>query len=1015
MPPLDEHNSKTHWRSLADLNDLPEYREFADAEFPEKADPGGLNRRRWLQVMGASFALAGAAGCETKKREILPFASRPEGRTPGESQQFATAMDLSGNAVGLLVTCVDGRPIKVEGNPAHPQSLGATGMYAQAAVLELYDPDRSRNPVQWSGQDEIIYSGSGKESKWARFDESLQAQFRKVRDEKGAGFCVLAESTSSPTIGRLRKLMLDLMPEARWFEYEPLSDDNVRAGSTLAFGAPYRTQLALDKARVIVCLEADLLGGHPAALQHARGFAQGREVTDGSMNRLYVVEGSYTITGSSADHRLAVAPREIAGLVSRLAQEVQRLVDGGGAEHGGSSAADKFLHAMAADLVGNRGRSVVAVGPQVAPEVHAAVHQLNAVLGNVGETVTYSQVEDAERPSHLEAIKTLAADMSGGNVKTLLILGGNPAYNAPADVNFAEALAKVETTIHVGLYRDETAELCQWHVPQAHFLESWGDARSFDGTYSLIQPMIEPLHQGRTWIEVVARVMGQSLPQVNELVKETARSLVGSSFSEKVWRKILHDGLLADSAWPLADVPNATSVELNSKDSSGLQLVFCRDASVYDGRFANSSWLQECPDPLTKVTWDNAALISPAKAKELGVNSQEIVTLKVGDRSLDIPAYVMPGQADGVVTVALGYGRTAAGVVAGHAKREIKPVGANTYSLRTTAAPDIVDDVSVTSTGKTYRLATTQDHFAIDTVGVKERERRVGTLIREASLEHYQEHPDFAKHVVHHPPLESLWEEHKYDGHRWGMSIDLSKCIGCNACVVACQAENNIPVVGKEQVLHGREMHWIRIDRYFTGDAEQAEDVQVAMQPVACHHCELAPCEQVCPVAATVHSHEGLNDMVYNRCIGTRYCANNCPYKVRRFNYFNYHKDLKEASNEINKMVYNPEVTVRSRGVMEKCTYCVQRIQATKIDRKNAQEPIKDGDIQTACQQACPSQAIVFGDLADGEAFVSQLQQADRSYAMLGELNVKPRTTYLAKIRNPHPDLASEPTEAEHH
>ena len=484
---------------------------------------------------------------------------------------------------------------------------------------------------------------------------------------------------------------------------------------------------------------------------------------------------------------------------------------------------------------------------------------------------------------------------------------------------------------------------------------------------------------------------------------------------ESDWRKILHDGLLADSAWTAADVPEANAVELDSSESGGLQLVFYRDASVYDGRFANNSWLQECPDPLTKVTWDNAAIISPAKAAELGINSQEIVTLQVGDRSLDIPAYVMPGQADGAIAVSLGYGRTAAGTVGGHAGDGIEPVGANVYSLRTAAAATVASQVNVTATGKRYRLATTQDHFAIDKVGLEERERRSAILIREATLEHFNEHPDFAKHALHHPPLESLWNEHQYDGHRWGMSIDLSKCIGCNACVVACQAENNIPVVGKEQVLRGREMHWIRVDRYFTGDAEQAEGVQVAMQPVACHHCELAPCEQVCPVAATVHSHEGLNDMVYNRCIGTRYCANNCPYKVRRFNYFNYHKDLKDSNQEISKMVYNPEVTIRSRGVMEKCTYCVQRIQAAKIDRKNDQEPIRDGDIQTACQQACPSQAIVFGDLADQSARVAQLQASHRSYAMLEELNVKPRTSYLAKIRNPHPDLASESTEAEHH
>jgi len=1019
-----QQDSKTHWRSLAELEDRPEFRAFLDAEFPETADPGGINRRRWLQVMGASLALAGFAGCPGPKQEVLPFAKRPEGRTPGKPQRYATAMDLAGSAVGLMVTCVDGRPVKVEGNPQHPQSLGASDMLAQAAILELYDPDRSRNPVQNAPQGEIVSAGGHDEDKWARFDEMVGSHFADVREKGGAGFCVLTEANSSPTLARLRGRLLEEMPEAKWFEYEPLTDDNERAGATLAFGKPHRTHLSLDKARVILCLEADLLGTHPASLLYARDFASGREVVDGTMNRLYAAESCYSITGSAADQRLALRPSQIAAFVGRLAQEIERLSgdQASGHGHGGSeSHTDKFVRVVASDLAANRGQCVVAVGPRQPAEVHAVVHRLNAALGNVGKTVRYSRELDTDRPGHVEAITTLAKEMQAGNVEMLLVLGGNPVYNAPADVDFAGGLGKVKTTIHVSLHRNETSAACQWHAPLAHFLESWGDARSFDGTYSVIQPMIAPLHQGRSHIELLARILGDTLPKPDELVRETFKALAGEGYGDHLWRQTVHDGLWAENAWSDGTVPEPKTVSLPTEldiaapQNGDLELVFCRDASVFDGRFANSGWLQECPDPMTKLTWDNAALISPATAKSLDVENETLVTIKLGSRDLTIPAYVMPGQADGSIAVSLGYGRTAAGFVGGLQAEGIASVGVDAYALRTGEAMYVAAGLSVEPTGTKYRLATSQDHHAIDTAGFEARAARVGTLIREASLEEYKEHPDFAKHAVHHPPLESMWDEHKYDGHRWGMSIDLSKCIGCSACVVACQAENNVPVVGKEQVLRGREMHWVRIDRYFKGDADESENLQVAMQPVACHHCELAPCEQVCPVAATVHSGEGLNDMVYNRCIGTRYCANNCPYKVRRFNYFNYHKELDDASREITKMAFNPEVTVRARGVMEKCTYCVQRIQAAKIEAKNEGRPIQDGEIKTACQQACPTQAIVFGDLADDGSQVAGQQRDDRAYAMLGELNVKPRTAYLAKICNPHPELEPGHDEHEHH
>ena len=1009
--------STTYWRSLAELSDAPEFRAFLESEFPEAVDPGGISRRRWLQIMGASFALAGVGGCYSEPQRILPFAKRPEGRTPGQPQRYATAQDIAGNATGLLVTCVDGRPVKVEGNPSHPLSLGATTLLAQAAVLELYDPDRSRRPVQQTSQGKVLPPPGNDEALWSQYDEVAPPLFRALREKSGAGFCVLCEANSSPTLARLRSQLLQKMPQCRWFEYEPLSDDNERTGSIQAFGKPYRTQFDLKAAKVIVCLDADLLGGHPASLKYAREFAEGRSAADGTMNRLYAVESRLTITGASADHRLPLRSSDIPAFIGRLLKNVEDAAHASHdaaphSDHAAEDAADRFLSVVAKDLTANRGQCVVVAGSQQPAEVHAAIHRLNAILGNAGKTIRYTRDPDPDRPSHVEAITALTKAMHAGEVETLLILGGNPVYDAPADLDFVAGLSKVKTTIHSSLYRNETSLACAWHVPQTHFLESWGDARAFDGTYSVVQPMIAPLHGGRSWIELLAQVLGDVLPKPDELVRETFREIAGDRGSEQLWRKTVHDGLLPGSDWPDESVPEPKAVSLPTEfqapslTSGDIEVVFCRDTSVYDGRFANSGWLQECPDPMTKLTWDNAALLSPSTAKALGVENETLITVSLGERSLTVPAYVMPGQAVGSLSVSLGYGRTAAGHVGGLTQEDVEPVGTNVYPLRTSQTMFVATGASVTSTGTRYRLATTQDHHAIDKAGFEARQQRIGELIREATLDEYREHPDFAKHVVHVPPLESMWDEHKYDGHRWGMSIDLSKCIGCNACVVACQAENNVPVVGKEQVLRGREMHWIRVDRYFKGDAD-ADDVQVAMQPVACHQCELAPCEQVCPVAATVHSHEGLNDMVYNRCVGTRYCANNCPYKVRRFNYFNYHKDLKDPNNEITTMAFNPEVTVRSRGVMEKCTYCVQRIQAGKIAAKNDGREIRDGEIQTACQQACPTQAIAFGDLADKQSEVAGLQQTDRAYAMLAELNVKPRTVYLARIRNPHPELTS--------
>lgn len=1012
-----EHNAEStrHWRSLNELADAPEFRAFLEAEFPTKADPRGINRRRWLQLMGASLALASLNGCRVKQEEILPFVKRPADRVPGEPQYYATAMDLSGAAAGLLVTSRDGRPIKIEGNPNHPQSFGATDALAQAAVLQLYDPDRSRMIRQRTNQGMAVQP-------WERFQEFVRAHFGGLRKKGGAGLHVLAEASSSPTLDVVRNQFLKTYPNAAWNEYEPLSRDNERTGARLAFGKPYRTLYALQQADIIVALDADLLGDHPAAIEHARAFANRRDPADGPMNRLYVVESGYSITGSMADHRLRMPSGQIAAFVALLQQELARASgQNHGTERDTSSQdkpdrTDRFLRAVAKDLAAHRGRAIVAVGPSQPPEVHAVVHRINTALENAGKTVRYVASPEPDRPSHIEAIQALTIAMKTGKVNTLVVLGGNPVYNAPVDLNFAEAFKRVPTRIHLSQYDDETSRQCTWHVPQAHFLEAWGDARAYDGTYSIVQPLIEPLWGGKSAIELVALLFDQQSSGY-DLVRQTFKHLAGQD-SEERWRRTLHDGLLADSRWP-EESPESSSeasprafstafAEWNGKD---LEIVFCRDPLLYDGRFANNGWLQETPDPMTKLTWDNAALLSPATAKALGVENETIVRLKYAGQELEIPAYVLPGQADGSVAVALGYGRTAAGRVGGRQDEQVPSVGVDTYQLRRSTAMWFDRGLSIEPTGKKYSLATTQDHHAIDLVGLKARNDRLGDLVREATLSEYKEHPEFAQHAVHHPPLVSLFQEPSYDkGYRWGMSIDLNKCIGCSACMVACQAENNVPIVGKSRVLEGREMHWIRVDRYFRGDTD---DPAVSHQVVTCQHCENAPCEQVCPVMATVHSAEGLNEMVYNRCVGTRYCSNNCPYKVRRFNFFNYHKEVENPENAVLNMLYNPEVTVRSRGVMEKCTYCVQRIQAAKIDAKNEGRPIRDGEVKTACQQACPTQAILFGDLNNPDSQVLRAHVANRSYGMLAELNTQPRTNYLARIRNPNPEL--EDGEHDHH
>jgi molybdopterin-containing oxidoreductase family iron-sulfur binding subunit len=1009
MSSLDQPDSNgTYWRSLGELSGSPRFREFLEAEFPRELDPSGMSRRRWLQLMGASIALAGVAGCRWPREEILPLAVRPEGRVPGEAEYYATAMELGGAALGLLVTSRDGRPVKIEGNPVHPASRGATHVFAQAAILELYDPDRSRGLRQITGSD-------APSREWAEFSAFVDKHLQPLRDKQGEGLAVLAESSSSPTLAAIKARFAQRLPKARWVEYEPLSDDYVRAGAIQALGAPYRTHFQLVDADVVLCVDCDLLCSHPNAVQYARDFAERRDPVSGNMNRLYAVESGYSVTGTAADHRVSLASSRIGGWLARLEAALAPRIAKEQPANG--EVEDPVLSALASDLVAAAGRSVIAVGPGQPPAVHAAAHRMNQALGNVGKTVVYYAVPDPERPGHVAGLRDLVRDVNEKLVTTLVVLGGNPVYNAPADLKFAAAFAKVPQRIHLSLYFDETSRAATWHVPRAQFLESWDDVRAYDGTYTVLQPLIAPRYGGKTPSEFIATILGEDPADGQTLVQRTFRESFGEADFATKWQQTVHDGLVAGSQWPVQTPALVASQGTTMPDSPGLaegklEIVFREDPSAYDGRFANSGWLQETPRPLTHITWDNAAILHPATARKFQIEPDTLVRLKHRGRELEMPVYLLPGHARDTVTVTLGYGRKAAGKVAGDAALEVASVGADTYSLRHSESLYFDVGVEVSPTGKAYTLATTEEHHAIDSLGKAAREERGRELLREGTLAEYREDPEFARHRVHHPPLKSLWNEWSYEeGHRWGMAIDLSKCIGCNACVVACQAENNVPVVGRQLVLQGREMHWLRVDRYFWGDAE-ADSPPVSHQVVTCQQCENAPCEQVCPVAATVHSHEGLNDMVYNRCIGTRYCANNCPYKVRRFNYFYFHWDLEKPENEVKKMVYNPEVTIRSRGVMEKCTYCVQRIQAGKIVAKNERRPMVDGEVRSACQQACPTRAIEFGDLNDPDSRVAKSQAAERAYAMLAELNAKPRTNYLARIRNPHPSL--DKTEHEH-
>jgi MoCo/4Fe-4S cofactor protein with predicted Tat translocation signal len=1045
-----------YWRSLDQLADKPEFREWVEREFPagasELTDP--VTRRSFVKLMSASFLLAGfgLTGCRRPVENIYPFSKMPENYVHGVAKFFATSMPTRGSAVPLLAKSNDGRPTKLEGNPQHPDSNGGTDRYTQASVLDLYDPDRA-----------LRYTKNGGNTTRAEAMDALHAISEAAAKNGGQGLSFLAGQSSSPSRARLQKMLAEKLPQAKWHEYEPVDFDIHRQAATIAFDKPVKPYFKIDQAKVIVSLDSDFIGGEEDLHVNIRRFANGRRLktSKDSMSRLYAVEALMTLTGVNADHRLRVPGSAVGAVAAKLATEVLSLsgkqgslddILGGAAKS--LSGQEKWIAECAKDLVANKGKCLVLAGHRQPLAVHLMANAINSILDAVGNTVV---LHDAPEPK-AGSIADLVVALNAGSVENLVILGGNPAYNAPADLNWAEAQKKAKNVVRLGYYEDESFPMNGWGLPLAHFLESWGDARTSDGTMVSVQPLIEPLFDGITEIEVLARIIGANKTSPYEIVRETFGEIARGT--DEDWKKFLYDGYLAHSAAePVSASVDLTALSaklttaglaaaaLPSKDK--LEVIFHRDYKMDDGRYNNNGWLQELPDPITRMTWENVILMSVKTATDLGVYRENKennrirfcrVRIELDGRTIEGPVWPQPGQADNTLGLALGYGRKATGRIGTGS-------GYDAYALRTTKAAHIVVGAKLTDTGNLDSLSVTQDHGAMEG----------RPIVREATMEEYREHPKFARAFdMEKPKADYLelypnpFDKAKAKGlHQWGMSIDLNSCVGCASCVMACQSENNIPIVGKQQVANNREMHWIRIDRYFTGNPFEADDkIQAIVQPMLCQHCEAAPCENVCPVNATSHDDEGLNVMTYNRCVGTRYCSNNCPYKVRRFNFFDYNRrsleqlkgpvystplthktdgkwDLLRWWNdpdrgtkptdewELLKLVKNPDVTVRMRGVMEKCSYCLQRIEGAKIAQKvraGASDDVKlsekEGTVpKTACQQACPAEAIVFGDISDPESKVSILKAQDRTYTVLDFLNTKPRTSYLARVRNPNPDM----------
>jgi MoCo/4Fe-4S cofactor protein with predicted Tat translocation signal len=991
---LEDAKGPEYWNSLEQLASTTEFRQFVEDEFPIRemdwADPA--KRRTFLKLMGASLALAGLGACTKQPpEEIVPYVVQPEEFVPGKPLFYATAMPAQGGANGILVESHLGRPTKIEGNPNHPSSLGATDAFTQASILDLYEPDRSQVVIR-----------NGNISSWVNFQAVLVGLSDQYSAKQGAGLRLLTAPIISPTLASQMQDFLRAFPQAKWHQWDPVRRP---MGHNIVYN--------FDNADVILSLDADFLACGPGNPRYAHEFSKKRRLMvpetpvqqkealqraptedrpegkasnytyasqsvpgKSTMNRLYMAEATVTNTGGMADHRIRMRASDIEGFAREVAAGI-----GAGGGTGSPESAKKFIPAIVKDLQAHRGSSLVIAGEYQPASVHALAHAMNQALGNVGKTVNYTPPVEFNPVDPFQSLKQLVDDMNGGQVETLLIFGVNPVYDGPADFGFTEALKKVKLRAHLGLHSDETAGLCHWHIPEAHYLETWSDARAHDGTVTIMQPLILPMYGGRTAHQILYMLVNKADLAVYDIVREYWQRQSGSTNFNVFWQQSLNDGVVANSAFTPGATPTfpAAAASTQAQASGGLEIVFRPDPAVWDGRYSNNAWLQEMPKPQNKMTWDNAVWISPYTAEKLKVTSEDEVEITYRGRKTRGPIWVMPSHADDSITVHFGYGRTRGG-------HNAEGVGFDVYGLRTSDAPWFGTGAEIKKLGTKHGFATTQYTYTM------EGRAPVKTM----QYEEYLKNPRIEQEEV--PRELTLYPEFKYTGYKWGMSIDLNACTGCQACVIACQAENNVAVVGKDQVLRGRHMHWLRVDRYFRG---KLDDPELYFQPLPCMQCEDAPCELVCPVAATVHSGDGLNQMVYNRCVGTRYCSNNCPYKVRRFNFYRFSDWYTESLFGLR----NPDVTVRSRGVMEKCTYCVQRIAEAKIESEKEDRRIRDGEVITACAQACPTQAIVFGDINEPNSVVARFKAQPRNYSLLEDLNTRPRTTYLARVRNPNPDI----------
>jgi MoCo/4Fe-4S cofactor protein with predicted Tat translocation signal len=1008
---LKNVRGKRYWRSVDELANTPEFQAAVEKEFPGSPHAWGdeVSRRGFLKFMGASAALAGLAGCTKQPDEpIYPYIKAPEDLILGKPMYFATAHPFVTGAVPLLVKTDQFRPIKIDGNPEHPYNQGSSDPFTQATLLDLYDPDRSQH---------VTYRGENRE--WAEFAVELRNKVISTKD--GTGMYFLSETITSPTLARQWRYVELAYPKAKLVQYDPAIGGVVAANGS-------SVQYDLADADVIVSLDADFLSGaaFPGFHKLVRQYAERRKDPK-RLNRLYAIESTPTTTGLKAEHRLGLRASEIPAFAAELA----RAVGAANIEAPAYPWTDeqrKFLAVLVKDLKDHAGKCVIVPGLYQDRSVAMAALAINIALGNAKcaflptekpNSFIWAPREPLYKDEYSD-LKSLVADLNAGKVDWLVILNANPIYNAPSDLNFAAAFEKAKLTAHLGSHVDETGQNAQWHIPAAHFLESWSDARAYDGTVSIVQPMIDPLYGGKTVHHIFQALLDEPGLSPYEAVRATWKPLIEANGDFEIgWRKALHAGWIDGTTFEATElrwVVSGDAAKLKDKVPApsardSLEIIFRPDPNVYDGRWSNVGWLQELPKPVTNLSWDNAALVSGATLTKYGLEEDDIVELTVNGRKVNAPVIVVPGHPDNSVTVHLGYGRSFAGRVG-------SGTGFNAYLIRTSDAPFYAVGSMKKVEGK-WGLAVTKSHFqdhrpklfggqgsGNNSLEADEAISERG-IIRYATLDEYKADPGFANEGETHSTTDksnTLFPNWEYKDNAWGMSIDMNSCTGCNACIVGCYAENNIPVVGKQQVRIGRNLQWLRIDTYFEGDLAAP---RAHFQPMACQHCENAPCEQVCPVGATVHTPEGLNAMVYNRCVGTRYCSNNCPYKVRRFNFLLY----SDFETESLKLMRNPDVTVRSRGVMEKCSYCLQRISAAKIDADKENRAIRDGEIVTACQQACPAQAISFGNINDKQSKVAKLQADERSYQVLADLNTRPRTKYVAAVLNLNPELQAGPVE----